>query len=422
MIGTILDQRYQVTKPLSRGAFGHTFQAEDTKRPQNPICVVKQLKPRETKPEYLIKAQELFNREAEALELLGKHPQIPSLLAHLEINGEFYLVEEYIPGQTLAEEFAAQGKKSEPEVIQLIFELLKIITFIHHHKIIHRDIKPSNIIRHQETRKLVLIDFGTAMEYDGQTFLSTVIGTPGYIAPEQSEGLTKFCSDIYAVGIIGLQALTGINPNLFTKDDLDKNIWQNQVSISQKFADILTKMIRTNESDRYNTATEVLDDINSIREKISPPPLHLSYQKILLPSLLLLLAIPLFLWLKPIVNKSYNMNLPLNGKVLNNQLNDHSLCQDTIVEQDVYCQKYTLIGQKNQEVTIEMNSDDFDPLLILQNPNGTKLEHNSDRSVNNWNAQIKAKLPIDGNYTVITRTTSPGETGNYTIRARINNN
>jgi serine/threonine-protein kinase len=102
MIGTLLDRRYKITKFLSEGAFGKTFLAEDTKRPQNPICVIKQFKPKQFQPELLIKAKELFEREAEALESLGKHSQIPSLLAHLKIDQEFYLVEEYIAGKTLA--------------------------------------------------------------------------------------------------------------------------------------------------------------------------------------------------------------------------------------------------------------------------------------------------------------------------------
>ena len=425
MIGELLDQRYKITKALSRGAFAHTFLAEDTKRPQHPICVVKQLQPTQSQPEHLLKAKELFDREAQTLEVLGKHAQIPSLLAHLEIDGKFYLIEEYIPGQTLAEEFTEEQKKKEPEVTQLLAELLEILDFIHQQKIIHRDIKPSNIIRNQVDGSLVLIDFGAVMESKQETFLGTIIGTPGYIAPEQCQGLTGFYSDIYAVGIIGIQALTGINPNLVAKNDRGEIIWQDQVSISQEFGEILTKMVQINKSDRYQTAKEVLQDLNQIGKTantiVGTRP---SLKKILFPSLLCLLGlvtIPVFWSLNLRVNQSSNTNLPLTGKVFDNQLNDDDLCQDMLLAQDIYCQQYTLIGKKDQEVVIEMNSNDFDPLLILQQPNGNKLDQNSDRSVNNWNAQIKAKLPTSGKYTVITRTTSPGESGNYTIRAKINN-
>lgn len=262
------------------------------------------------------------------------------------------------------------------------------------------------------------------MESNGETFFGTIIGTPGYISPEQSQGLTGFCSDIYAVGIIGIQALTGINPNLYLKNERKEIVWQDKVLISQEFAEILTKMVRTNKSDRYHTVTEVLEDLKRITNKVASTinsDTNPTKKKILLSSLLIVNVILLFLWLVTKLNKSSNINLSLNGKVITQKLNKDYPCQDIILEQDIYCQKYTLIGKKDQEIIIEMNSDNFDPLLILQKPNGEKLDHNSDRSINNWNAQIKAKLPRDGNYTVITRTTSPGESGNYTIRARITN-
>lgn len=422
-MGKILDQRYKIIKSLSSGAFGHTFLAEDTKRPQNPICVVKQLKPKETQPDFLLKARELFDREAETLELLGKHPQIPGLLAHLKIDNEFYLIEEYITGDTLEEELAKEQRKSEPEVIKIVSELLEILDFIHRNNIVHRDIKPSNIICSRENNRLVLIDFGAVMEFEGETFMRTIIGTPGYISPEQSIGRTGFYSDLYAVGIIGIQALTGIAPNLLINDENNEIIWQDKASVSQEFAAILTKMVRTDKSDRYQTAAEILQDINPIDETDTYPiyPAANPTKKQLSLSLAVLAAMPLFWWLGTNLNRTSNLNLPLNGKAINNELNKEHPCQDAILEPDIYCQKYTLIGEKNREVTIEMNSDDFDPLLVLQQPNGDKLELNSDRSINNWNAQIKTKLPEHGKYTVITRTTSPGESGKYTVRARMSN-
>ena len=426
MIGSILDRRYKIIKSLSSGAFGHTYLAEDLKRPQNPICVVKQLKPKETNPDFLVKAKELFDREAEALELLGRHPQIPCLLAHLKLDDDFYLVQEYIKGNTLETELFQSQNKTESEVIEIVSELLNAINFVHQKNIVHRDIKPSNIIRNCENNKLVLIDFGAVMEFNGETLIGTIIGTPGYIAPEQSIGRTGFYSDIYAVGVIGIQALTGVNPHFLDRDKEDEIIWQDKALVSQEFANILTKMVRISKGDRYDRATEVLEDLELLGREIPQTlitpkrPASSIKPKIVISSLAVLTAVPLFWWLATIFNRSSELNLPLNGRAITNELNQEHSCQDTILEPDLYCQKYTFTGEKDREVTLEMSSNDFDPFLILQKPNGEKLGLNGDRSIDNWNAQIKATLPESGKYTVITRTTSPGESGEYTVRAKLN--
>ena len=426
MIGNILDRRYKIIKSLSYGAFGHTFLAEDLKRPQNPICVVKQFKPKETNPDFLAKAKELFTREAEALELLGRHPQIPCLLAHLELDGDFYLVQEYIKGNTLETELSQPQNKTESEVIEIVSELLNVVNFVHQKNIVHRDIKPSNIIRYCKNNKLVLIDFGAVMEFNGETLIGTIIGTPGYIAPEQSVGRTGFYSDLYAVGVIGIQALTRVNPHFLVRDKEDEIIWQDKAIVSQDFADILTKMVRINKSDRYYSATKVLEELDRLNTNVEVPETLITPKrktssikpKILIPSLAILTAIPLW-WLVTNLNRSSDLKLPLNGKVIANELNQEYPCQDNILEPDLYCKKYTFTGEKDREVTLEMSSNDFDPFLILQKPNGEKLSLNGDRSINNWNARIKTTLPESGKYTVIARTTSPEESGKYTVRARI---
>ena len=423
----MLDGRYQIIRCLSQGAFGQIFLARDTKRPKAPICVVKQLKLNNSQPENLGKAKELFDREAETLELLGEHPQIPRLLAHFEIDGEFYLVEEYIEGKTLAEEFLEQQTQSEQQVIDLVSELLEILAFVHQNNIIHRDLKPSNIIRRQQDSKLVLIDFGAVKEITTLSNQATIIYTPGYAPPEQCHGKPNICSDIYAVGIIGIEALTGIKPNISAKKDEYKIPLQERASISREFTDILTKMVQENIGDRYRNTVKLLEDIKNIQKVketyLIPAPNKLIGVKkpktLLLFVLGIIATIPFFLWLKTIVIKPSRTNLPLNGKAITSDLNDNNICQDIILEQDIYCQEYNFFGEQDREITIDMNSNEFDPFLVLRKPDGNKLDMNGDRSVQNWNARIQVKLPNNGKYTVIARTTSPGESGKYTIRATI---
>ena len=412
----MLDRRYKITKYLSKGAFGRTFLARDTRRPNHPICVVKQLELRHSNPDYLRQAIELFEREAITLEKLGKHSQIPTLLAHFEIDGEFYLIEEYIEGKTLAEELVEEVTKSEKQVISIVNELLEILTFVHKNNIIHRDIKPSNIIRSQQDNKLVLIDFGAVKEISTLQNPGTIIGTPGYAAPEQWEGKPSFSSDIYAVGLIGIQALTGIRPNDFSIEDEKEIIWGEQISVSRKFTAILTKMVQKNQSNRYSTADEVIKDIKNIKEGKT---IILPFKKLLFSSLAIMTTISLFLWLKPIINKESENTLPLNGMAIDGNLEPDNICQDVLSAKDKYCHKYTFRGEQGQEITLKMNSNEFDPFLVLYKPDSNKLTQNNDSYPRNRNAKIEAKLPNDGTYTVITTTNEPGESGKYTVRAII---
>lgn len=265
-----LGGRYQILKYLGEGTFGVTFVAEDMQRPRNPKCVVKQFKPKATDPYTLREAQRLFDQEAEMLETLGKHDQIPSLLAHLEENQEFYLVQEFIEGHDLSAELPLAKQLSEADAIEILQHILEVLAFVHQHEIIHRDIKPSNIRRRQDG-KIVLIDFGAVKQIStqiinsqGQTSFTVAIGTPGYMPSEQANRHPQFSSDVYAVGMIGIQALTGIFPLHLPKDSQGEVVWQNQARVSKKLADILDKMVRYDFRQRYYSADEALQALKAI--------------------------------------------------------------------------------------------------------------------------------------------------------------
>ncbi|WP_347566282.1 protein kinase [Scytonema sp. UIC 10036] len=164
MIGRLLDQRYLVVELLGMGGFGHTYIAQDTRRPGNPVCVVKHLKPATDDLEFLQVARRLFRREAETLEKLGNHDQIPRLLAYFEEQQEFFLVQEYIEGHQLATELPLGQRWDESQTIHLLQEVLPILEFLHDNEVIHRDIKPQNIIRRHSDNRLVLVDFGAVKQ------------------------------------------------------------------------------------------------------------------------------------------------------------------------------------------------------------------------------------------------------------------
>ncbi|MEH2054601.1 MAG: CHASE2 domain-containing serine/threonine-protein kinase [Nostoc sp.] len=264
----LLSGRYKISKSLGAGGFGRTYLAQDTQRPGNPTCVVKKLMPARQDTRFLQIARRLFNSEAEILQSLGKHHQIPELLAYFEDDQEFYLIQQYIEGHTLSEELPpVQNVQNELFVMEMLKQVLEVLEFVHQHRVIHRDIKPTNIIRCAQDNRLVLIDFGAVKLMQppniDQTELATVaIGTRGYAPPEQFAGHPRLCSDIYALGMIGIQAITGIAPQeLYPDAETGNVIWRQTAEVSEELAAILDKMVCYHFSDRYQSATAILQDL-----------------------------------------------------------------------------------------------------------------------------------------------------------------
>ncbi|MBD6620306.1 protein kinase [Komarekiella sp. 'clone 1'] len=277
MLGKLLDGRYKVIQVLSAGGFGETYIVEDTRRPGNPKCVLKLLKPAISDPYYLQVARRLFNSEAEILEQLGNHDQIPRLLAYFEENQEFCLVQELIVGHPLGTEMRPNECWNENQVIQMLQDVLGVLEFVHSYGVIHRDIKPDNLIRRDYDGKLVLIDFGavkqmqTQVAADSQIAATVAIGTPGYMPAEQAQGKPRHNSDIYALGMIAIQALTGILPSQLQENlETGEVVWQNQTQVSSRLAEVVQKMVRYHYRDRYQSATEVLQDLRQLLSPFAP--------------------------------------------------------------------------------------------------------------------------------------------------------
>ncbi|WP_052055306.1 serine/threonine-protein kinase [Myxosarcina sp. GI1] len=268
MQGKILGSRYQVIEFIGKGGFGKTYLAEDTLLPGRDKCVVKQLYPSVDDVNFVKTARRLFKTEAETLHSLGSHDQIPQLLAYFEEEEKFYLVQQYVEGHTLSKALVPGQTWSEAKVIELLRDCANILNFIHSKGVIHRDIKPDNLICRNSDNKLVLVDFGSVKEViveQTQLLPSTVaVGTRGYMPMEQARGMPRPTSDIYALGIIGIQALAGMSPLSLPEDDDGELIWQDRAEVSPQLAEILNKMTRSHFKQRYQSAREVLDSLDSL--------------------------------------------------------------------------------------------------------------------------------------------------------------
>jgi serine/threonine protein kinase len=260
---SIIQKRYKIINHLGSGGFGETYLCEDLHN--NNQYAIKLLQDIDSD---MISR---FEQEAQTLKKLSDEcEKIPKFFDFFEDNNEYYIVQDYINGRCISGEIFYWN---EEDVINFLQEILEILEFVHEKGIIHRDIKPSNIMR-RDDGKLFLIDFGIVKQVSHSGAVSTTVpwGTPGYIPSEQERGHPKFCSDIYAIGIIAIESLTRsfnwldswpTDPNTLELIWLDKAI-----TINSKLIKILNKMVRYNHLSRYQSATEVLQDL---RKLIQPP-------------------------------------------------------------------------------------------------------------------------------------------------------
>jgi serine/threonine-protein kinase len=278
---TFLNNRYKVLSVLGSGGFGDTFLAEDTQMPSSRRCVIKQLKPvANNNPQIHQLVQERFQREAAILEELGENsPQIPKLYAYFNEGGEFYLVQEYIEGQTLTQKLQQQGSMSESSVKSILIDILPILSYVHSKHIVHRDIKPDNIMIRNFDGKAILIDFGavketmgTVMTNSGNSASSIVIGTPGFMPMEQSAGRPQFNSDLYSLGLTAIYLLTGKLPQeLPTNPHTGEILWrQYALNVSPSLAMVLDKCILPVARDRYPSARDMLAELQPVANPVAP--------------------------------------------------------------------------------------------------------------------------------------------------------
>ncbi|USR89943.1 protein kinase [Phormidium yuhuli AB48] len=271
----LVGDRYRPLRAIGTGGFGRTFLGVDEYKPSKPPCVIKQFNPREQGTQNRDRAADLFLQEANRLDELGSHPQIPHLLAHFQWNQHQYLIQEFINGSNLEEELEMSGCLSDDEIRQLLRDLLPVLQFVHDHKVIHRDVKPANLIRSQNGQ-LYLVDFGASKLATAANLAltGTRIGSAGYAAPEQAMGKGTFASDIYSLGVTCIHLLTGISPfDLYDSND-GKLRWQDYLDqgrrVDPHLIKVLDKMVETATGRRYRSPAAILSDLNHPRPRYRP--------------------------------------------------------------------------------------------------------------------------------------------------------
>ena len=271
-----LCERYNILQKLQEEGFETVYLAESKDSFVPTKYLIQQFTPQYLSQAQSAAARDLFNQEAAILKNLGNHPQIPSIHDYFENRGQFFVVQEFIPGQNFQVELSKAQPYSETEIVKFLYEILPVLQFIHENNYIHRDIKPSHLMRNSVSQKIYLINFYSIKEkinpqnldITGKFMPYLTVGTQGYIPMEQHLGKPEFCSDLYALGIVIIQALTKIKLNQLDYDDNNNPVWRhllpNISNFSPQFLDIIDTMVRCNYQQRYQTAIAVITSLKQL--------------------------------------------------------------------------------------------------------------------------------------------------------------
>ena len=267
-LGRQLGGRYQITRVLAEEQFNHTLVARDIQHPGDPLHLLKKLNLDTNHPQLIKTVRQLLASETRAVKQLNRHDKIAMLVKPFLLGQDFYLVQEFVEGSLLADELHKDYPVPILEVLELTTNILKILESFHQKHLIHTDIQPYNLLRRKWDDQLVLIDFGITkriliqlgqVSYPHRKML---FDHRGYMPPEQRLGQPVFNSDIYAVGMIALHALTGKSPEEFTIDPGTGELnWREFVDVNKDVAKLFNKMTAQNHRNRYFSAAEALNDV-----------------------------------------------------------------------------------------------------------------------------------------------------------------
>lgn len=263
-------RHYQVLRTLGQGGMGTTFLAWDNtgKIAGHPTLLV--LKEMNADMAQIAKAQELFEREARALQALH-HSGIPQYYDFFVERGKKYLAMALIHGQDLEQRILIAGPVPQNQAIEWMIQTCDVLDYIHSSDppLIHRDIKPANLMVRHRDNSIVVLDFGAVKEIG--TVPGTRIGAEGYSAPEQDRGTPVTQSDLYAIGPTLIFLLTGMTPLKFYRRrslgygfDLSK-----APTITPPLREVIDRLCQLKVCDRYQTAKELAEALAACRERVS---------------------------------------------------------------------------------------------------------------------------------------------------------
>jgi serine/threonine protein kinase len=252
---TVIGGRYELAELLGKGGQGSTFAATDRETGQRVAIKEFQLSKAAD-----WKAFELFERECDVLREID-HPGVPRYLGELRSEGEdaFYLVMELVPGQTLRQRLERQGPLDEAALWWVLWRLVEVLAHLHVRvpPIVHRDIKPANLIERPDGR-LVLVDFGGVRAFESKDAGSTVVGTFGYMAPEQLHGQSSPATDVYALGATLATLATGLEPEQFERKGLKMHL-SKHLKVSKDLLRVLDRLVEPDPDKRPASAMAVRD-------------------------------------------------------------------------------------------------------------------------------------------------------------------
>jgi serine/threonine protein kinase len=266
--------KYKILSTIGSGGFGTVYLAEDTWIDKKVALKV----PHKQGVDF----GELL-REPRLLASLN-HPNIVTIMTAEKQENVFFIVMEYVAGETLESMVARTGPLDIPIALDYTCQICNALDHAHRHGVLHRDLRPSNVLV-SESGLVKVADFGTSRFLEIAAHGTTVIGSPPYMAPEQFMGKALFASDIYSLGVTMFQMLTGDLPyDTPSPADLDRllrgelliSVRSRNPKVPRRINDIVLKAMSPDIPGRYQRASEVVEDILAARSaaepKRTPPP------------------------------------------------------------------------------------------------------------------------------------------------------